>query len=232
MDAESSNQLRKKYLRIGDALDKPFQPPSATRARLHQILQPQIAELFFASRVILVEGREDVAYIKSYLQLNDLWDHLRSLGCHFVPVDKKSELLRPLIIAQEMEIGAFTIFDADGDETHEGRRGQHERDNRSLLFALGLDPEESFPDSVVRSSNATIWPTNLGSEIRGSVSEEQWKSAKDEAAANFDHGASLSKNVMFIAELMTILHRDFVKPAPLANLAQDLLKFADPSAAS
>ena len=213
--------------RIGVSLAKPFQPPTATRARLHQILQPQIAELFFASKVIFVEGREDVAYIKSYLQLYGLWDHLRSLGCHFVPVDKKSELLRPLIVAQEMSIDCYTIFDADGDEMNESHRAQHQRDNESLLRALQLDHSNPFPDACIHTKLATIWPTNLGTEIKNAVGAERWSAVKNEAAGIFEHGSSLSKNVMFIAEFMSILHRDEIKPAPLADVASHIVKFAE-----
>lgn len=213
--------------RIGRALDKPFQPPSATRAKLHQILQPQIAELFFSSKVIFVEGREDVAYIKSYFQLNGIWDHIRSFGCHFVPVDKKSELLRPLIVAQEMGIKSYTIFDADGDETNEHRRGQHLRDNQGLMRALGLDAENPFPTDAIHCADATIWPTNLGAEIKQTVGVDAWNEAKSEAAQSFEFGSSLTKNVLFIAELLAILHRDHIKPKPLQDVSQQILQFAE-----
>jgi putative ATP-dependent endonuclease of OLD family len=41
------------------------------QAKLHSILQPHLSEMFFAARLVLVEGVEDVAYITAYLALTD-----------------------------------------------------------------------------------------------------------------------------------------------------------------
>ncbi len=214
--------------RIGQALNKPYQPPNATRARLQQILQPQLSELFFAPKVIFVEGREDIAYIKSYLQLNGLWDYLRRYGCHFVAADKKSELLRPLIVAQELQIDSFTIFDADGQEENAGRRAQHDRDNKSLMTALGLPAElDAFPNQNLHDDRFTIWQTCLGDEVKASVEIEAWEKARNKAAEVFEFGSAMSKNIMFIAELMRQLDSDHVKPKPLSDLTKRLQAFAE-----
>ena len=84
-------------------------------AKIHQVLQPNLNEIFFTSRLILVEGLEDVAYIATCLQLMNQWDEYRRLGCHMVPANGKSEMPRPLVIAQCLQVPVFAVFDADGD---------------------------------------------------------------------------------------------------------------------
>ena len=99
-------------------------------AKIHQALQPALNEMFFATRLILVEGQEDIAYISTYLNLLGQWDEYRRTGCHLVPVNGKSQLLQPLVIAKNMGIPTFTIFDADADQAqskwqpHKARKGQ------------------------------------------------------------------------------------------------------------
>ena len=60
-------------------------PPARIRAKIHATLQSSVNELFFAGRLVLVEGQEDRAYIESYLQLLELVDDFRRLGGHLIP---------------------------------------------------------------------------------------------------------------------------------------------------
>ncbi|MGF6969666.1 hypothetical protein OKW43_006761 [Paraburkholderia sp. WC7.3g] len=66
-----------------------------------------------AGRLILVEGIEDVAYIRAWMTLTDRMQDFRKAGCHIVPVDNKSHLLRPAIIARQLQIPVFLLFDGN-----------------------------------------------------------------------------------------------------------------------
>ncbi len=81
---------------ISTATGKSPTKPSGILAKIHQALQPSLNEIFFATRLVLVEGLEDVGYIAAYLNLLGKWDEYRRIGCHVVPVNGKSEILRPL----------------------------------------------------------------------------------------------------------------------------------------
>ncbi len=48
-------------------------------AKIHQALQPGIAEMFFAHTPILVEGLEDISYITTALHISGLWPEFRRL---------------------------------------------------------------------------------------------------------------------------------------------------------
>jgi putative ATP-dependent endonuclease of OLD family len=76
-------------------------------AKIHPALQPMLHEMFFATRLILVEGLEDVAYITTYLHLLGKWDDYRCSGCHIIPVNAKSQLLQSLVIARHMGIPLY-----------------------------------------------------------------------------------------------------------------------------
>jgi putative ATP-dependent endonuclease of the OLD family len=212
--------------RLTEAMGKPFGGENATLARLQQILQPQLSELFFATSVILVEGREDAAYIQTYLELSKKWDAFRKQGCHIIPVDGKSEILRPLVVASLTNIPAFVIFDADGNENNPQRRAMHETDNKALLKALVADPAEPFPEQIVWAANYVLWPTCLSQAVQASVEPETWAKARNAADLDFNQAGSLGKNVMHIAARLQYLWDDGVRPDPLEKLTERLLAFA------
>ena len=111
-------------------------------AKIHQLLQPALNEMFFTRRLILVEGLEDVAYLQAYFSLLEKSDDFRHMGCHIVPANGKSELLSPLVISKHMKIPTYLVFDSDADkEDRNGSRAKHEKDNKALLKLAGGDDE-------------------------------------------------------------------------------------------
>jgi predicted ATP-dependent endonuclease of OLD family len=211
--------------RIGDALGENYKPPSATVAKLQQILQPQLAEIFFASKIVLVEGREDVAFVQSYLELKGLWDEFRKLGCHIVAADGKDAILRPLIVAQETGIPCFVICDADSD-CKEQHKHHQVKDNCGLLKALGSADLEPFSDGIREGETYLIWPNALGKSLKADVPEEVWAKCLAEADLAFDQGGTSRKNVMHIAVFVERLWAEGQRPASLEKIADKLLAFA------
>lgn len=59
--------------------EDPQRPTQGLVAKIHQALQPGIAEMFFARVPVLVEGLEDVSYITTELHLADQWSEFRRL---------------------------------------------------------------------------------------------------------------------------------------------------------
>jgi putative ATP-dependent endonuclease of the OLD family len=90
--------------RFAEVVGEPLKTQSAALSKVHQALQPSLNEMFFTQRLVLVEGLEDVAYVHSWLVLTERWEKYRRCGCHIVPVDGKSEMIRPAIIAQGLGI--------------------------------------------------------------------------------------------------------------------------------
>jgi hypothetical protein len=203
-----------------------FKKPEGVRAKIHQVLQPVLREMFFAPKLVLVEGLEDVAYITSALNLDSQWDKWRSAGCHLVPANKKSEMVQPLAIAQLFKIPVFVMFDADGDETRENPRNMQKADNERLLKLLGLEPAQPFPPAAVLTNSHVIWVDNLGKKVKEDYTPEDWNIWKTETIAELGQIGELDKNSLFIAGMMEKAWAAG-KPSPtLRQLSALLLQFA------
>lgn len=211
-------RLRSAY---GEALPKRL---DGLVAKIHQAVQPNIAEMFFAQIPILVEGLEDVSYITTVLHLTKRWPEFRRLGCHLVPVNRKSNLLHPLAIAKELGLSVFTIFDADGDKTKSSERTKHEKDNKAILSLLGLNTDP-FPDAVVFGNKHVIWPSNLGDAVRADFGEDHARYL-DEVRKRYAHEGDIEKYDLFIAEWLSDAYKDGNRSATLESLCETILAYA------
>lgn len=193
-------------------------------AKIHQALQPGIAEMFFARVPVLVEGLEDVSYITTELHLSNQWSEFRRLGCHLVPVNGKDKLIQPLAIAVELGVPVFVVFDADGDTTRRDHRIKHERDNRALISLLGA-AHNHFPAAHVCAGNHAIWQTNLTDVVKADFGTD-YERLTNAARVNYAQEGGLEKNDLFIAEWLAAARGESLASATLAQLCQTILAFA------
>ena len=211
--------------RIANITGKKPDKPAVARAKLHAALQPEHSEIFFCSKLVLVEGIEDRAYITAGLILDEKWDEVRRAGLHIVPADGKSGILQMLIIAQEFEIPVFVMFDADGDTSNQQHRAEHKRDNTNLMKALNIKVEP-FPSTILLGDNYTIWPTQIGTHLKTEIGEPSWTELMNIAKKTFDPGSSLIKNPLFIAEMLKTIWDQGHKPSSFTQLINNLTHFA------
>jgi len=196
------------------------------RAKMHQALQPGLKEMFFCPVLVLVEGLEDVAYITAGLHLLNLWGKWRQIGGHIVPVNGKSELLQPLVIAQLMRIPTFVVFDADGAEKNPQKRKWHETDNSRLLAFLGQNPVVPFPEDTLWLPHFTVWSDNMGNAIQSDYSLTDWQEWKDSTEQIHGQIGGLNKNSLYISDILGKAW-DAGKPSPkLRKLCEAILAFA------
>jgi hypothetical protein len=181
-------------------------PTQGALAKIHQELQPHIAEMFFTRVPILVEGLEDVAYLTTQLHLDGNWDEFRRLGCHFVPVNGKNYLLQPLAVARLLSLPIFTVFDADGNTVVDAHRIKQEKDNNALVHLLGIE-SDAFPEEDILGVDHVIWKTNLTIAVKEDFEPGDYSNFIDTARNAYGHEGGLEKNGMFIAEWLTIAHQ-------------------------
>jgi putative ATP-dependent endonuclease of the OLD family len=212
--------------RVAKANGKKPDKPTVARAKLLAALRPETSELFFCKRLVLVEGIADRAYVSAALHLDGEWDTMRRAGMHIIPTEGKSSILQLLSIAQELAIPCFVIFDADGDETHPDRRKMHEQDNKALYAALALGGAE-FPAAASWGAFHAIWPANIEAEVRACFSHEDWNRIANQARQRIDPGASLTKNPVFIGEILSIAWGEGKRPAVLCELIERLKTFCE-----
>lgn len=100
------------------------------QARLH-ILGPELSEGFFASGVILVEGRSDKAALCAIAAQLGL--SFEAAGIAILSAEGKPNIDRPLLVFRELGIPTFAIWDCDvGQRDH--------RPDQNLLLLRASDP--------------------------------------------------------------------------------------------
>jgi len=193
-------------------------------AKIHQALQPNIAEMFFARAPILVEGLEDVSYITAELHISDHWTEFRRLGCHIIPVGGKDKLIQPLAIAKELGLPVYVVFDADGNTTRPDHRTQHERDN-SAIFNLLEVVCEPFPTDTVVGASHTVWKHNLTETVKSDFGAD-YQRITDLVRVHYAQEGGLEKNDLFIAEWLTAAYNETLRSPNLSTLCDSILQFA------
>jgi predicted ATP-dependent endonuclease of OLD family len=210
--------------RLSEITGDQVAPIEAERAQLHQALQPHINEMFFTHKLVLVEGLEDTAYITAWMSYCDLWEEYRKCGCNLVAVNGKSSLVEPLLIAKELNIPTFVIFDADGNVQDAGRRNLHKLDNLKILTLLDGDIDTPFPDAAVWTENYAMWPQNLGVILKEEVGAALWDSSYSAATKGLGNpSGSFVKNTVHIGDHLAILRENGVKIPTLDRLCAAIL---------
>lgn len=197
--------------------------PSGVLAKINQALQPSLNEMFFATRLVLVEGLEDVAYIAAYLNLLGKWDEYRRIGCHVVPANGKRELLQPLVIAKHMRIPTFIVFDSDSDEQNHDRRLQHEKDNKALLALVGKAGENPMPTMDLWGTGFVMWHSNIGVVVREEIGAADWQAYQAEADRQYGHAGNLRKNTLHIGGSLAQAWAAGKRSPSLESLCREIL---------
>lgn len=193
-------------------------------AKIHQTLQPNISEMFFAKVPILVEGLEDVAYITTGMYLYGNWDEYRRLGCHLVAVNGKDKLIQPVAISAELDMSSFVVFDADGDNTNPAQRPKHENDNKALQSLLGIQ-QDPFPADHVWGVNHVIWTTNITEVVKSDIGAD-YSRIQDEVRLLYAQEPDLNKNGLFISEWLSKAHDQGKTSSTLQRLCAAIITYA------
>ena len=177
---------------------------AGARAKIFASLQSSISEIFFAPRVILVEGYEDLTFIDTYLHLSDLKGEFRRLGCHIVPCHGKSFMVRPLVVCKQLGIPVVVVFDSDADKPDKnGSRVMHERDNLAILKLCNADAHDPLPNCTIWGNSVVGWSSDIGRVVSSEIGLQQWGEIRNECEASFGLLGGLQKNPIFIAEVIT-----------------------------
>ena len=200
-----------------------YKKPEGVRAKINQSLRPCLREMFFAQKIVLVEGLEELAYITTTIYLNNKINEWRKRGLCIIPVDGKSYLKDPLAIAQLLKIPVFIIFDSDGD-CEEKHKSKHEKDNRELFALLGID-SSPFPPKPLYGTNYIVWDTNLTKKVEEDYESDEWNEWKHKAEIEHGQAKNLKKNSMYIASIMELAWAAGKPSKTLTEICEKLLSF-------
>lgn len=213
---------------VADATGEQHAKPKGVLAKIHQALQPSLNEMFFARRLVLVEGLEDIAYILSYLSLLDKEEEYRRLGCHIVAANGKSELLQPVVIAKHMNIPTYVIFDADAEKPDKnGSKSKHEKDNRALLAVLGAANVDPMPATTCFGPGFTIWHSDIGVVVENEIGAHEWKQFRAEADKDYGHAGNLKKNTLHIGASLAFAWEAGRRSTRLEKICNSILDSAN-----
>jgi len=219
---------------IATANGEKLAKPVGMMLKVQQALQPELNELFFTNALVLVEGYEDVAYISTYLTLMDRWSDFRKLGCHIVPAGGKSELARPIAIAQLLHIPTFVVFDSDGHNVPDagapdpnGKRLKHEKDNKTLLKLCGIAAPNPFPSATIWEPTVVMWKHEIGEVPSDDIGNGEWAKIKEEVRKTkaIDE-AGINKNGLFIGYCLLEAWGQNKKSSTLQKLCKVIIDFA------
>jgi putative ATP-dependent endonuclease of the OLD family len=191
-------------------------------AKLYPTLRPEIGEMFFSKKLVLVEGIEDVAYLTSYIQLMGKLPEFRRSGYHIIPVGGKSELIKPLAMAKLLNIEVFVICDADTDKIKEGETVKHKKDNAAILHLLGHCQSDNWPESDIKKANLYMWKTNITNTI-GPEFGTQWIHHEEQAAAHYGSPGGLKKNPLAVSRALESAWNAGLKSTALQELVHSIL---------
>ena len=191
-------------------------------AKLYPSLRPELSEMFFCQRLVLVEGLEDVAYLTSYVELMNLGTEFRKGGFHIVPVGGKSELIKPLAISKLLEIPVYIVCDGDTDEDREDRVTKHKKDNAMLLKLLELDESLVWPVEDVLESGLCMWKTNITNTISDDIGT-RWNGYQEQARRIYGSIKGLQKNPLAVSRALENAWNDGYKSARLEAVVNQIV---------
>ena len=197
-------------------------------AKLYPSLNPIINEMFFCKVLILVEGPEDLAFITSALLLSGKMNNFRKNGCHIVPVNSKSNLIKPIAMAKLLGIPVYVVFDADTDKDEISVVSKHKKDNKAIFTLLRHGTEDEWPADQIIKDNCTCWKTNIGDEVSSEFGGD-WGKYKTEAEKFYENPGGLNKNPLAIAKILELANNENKKSQLLTDLVKRIIDFADKS---
>lgn len=198
---------------------------SGMLAKLYPNLNPVISEMFFCKVLVLVEGLEDVAHITTYMMLTEEMNNFRKCGCHIVPVGGKSEIIKPLAMANILNIPTYVVCDADTDKTTDGEVGKHKKDNRTILNMQGHDKANEWPDTDFIFKNLTIWKINLTEMIKNELGA-RYTPYIEEARTHYGNAGNLQKNPLAVSRSLERAWKDGLTSDSLKKLVSGITEFA------
>ncbi len=209
---------------LADSEQKPLKE-SGMLAKLYTSLNPIINEMFFCNILILTEGIEDLSYLSTYLILNDKMNDFRKYGCHIVPVNCKSNLLKPLAMAKLLNMPVFVVFDADTNKTKESEIIEHKKENKKIQELLGNTTINEWPDNNIFNDDCVIWSTNLTETIKQELGEN-WEQYKTESENYYGQAGGLNKNPLATARTLESMWKNNLKSKLLLQATENIINFA------
>lgn len=199
---------------------------SKVLADIEQIMEPSLSELYFCDVAILVEGSEDVAYLTGHLALTRQLEWFRRYGCHFVVCRGKTNISRPLCIANCLGIPTFTLFDTDNNQKADQSKVAV-RDNTCLLRLTGNDGQDPLSAISFVGKNVAMFSPNITTVVKDEFDPQDWERLDREVREKFDlRDGVKGKNAYLIAHSLEAAYGKKGPSVFLEKVAAAIREFA------
>jgi putative ATP-dependent endonuclease of OLD family len=217
------------YEQVAELLTKCLggKAPSRSKALadIEQLMEPSLSELYFCDVAILVEGSEDVAHFSAHLALTDQLGWFRQHGCHFVVCRGKTNISRPLAIAQCLGIPTFTVFDSDFDD--KDREADNRRDNGCLLALSGHGDQEPLSPASLVTANLAMFSPDIATVVKTEFGKDDWDKVNLKVRKEFDLGKDVKgKNAYLVAHLLEEAYKQKGPSKALESVVAAIKAFA------
>ncbi len=204
---------------------------SGMLAKLYPSLDPIVSEMFFCNILILVEGIEDVAQITTHLMLTNKINEFRRYGCHIVPVGGKNKIIKPLAMANLLNIPVFVVCDADTNKEEESEVTMHKADNKYILSLSNNSSENEWPSATIWKNNLVMWKVSGSDTIKNEIGDK-WSEYETQSALYYGNPGGLKKNPLAIARALELAWNDNFKSDSLVKLIDMIISFAEEKSTS
>jgi predicted ATP-dependent endonuclease of OLD family len=183
-------------------------------------LQGHIAELFFAGKIILVEGIEDAAIIESYLAKRGIISAFYRAGCHFISTGGKTKMPMLIALCRGFSIDVFSLFDLDLDKPIGNQ-------NNSEIRRYAKDVGDQIPEPLVAEYAGNYffgWRNNIQSTLESEV--EAWVPTKQQISDEWGwQVARMDKDPMLLSEAVGRIFDATGDLAPLRRMVERMEAF-------
>jgi predicted ATP-dependent endonuclease of OLD family len=153
-------------------------------AKLH-IFRPEIAEGFFGTKVVLVEGVGDHAVLDAWYKIASRDPHAE--GIVIVGVGGKNNLSKVMTVFNSLEIPCYCIFDNDEKKNqNEASKKESIATNRLLQRLSGVPDVEcvDWPNAVL--ARHTAWEEKIEKYVKSKAGAELFDVARTEVSSNWN----------------------------------------------
>lgn len=215
----SFNSILHKY---NTAFDKKLNDEDQVRTKLAIQTQPKFNEIFFADKIVLIEGISDEACLETYLRLSGRRKEFQKSGAALLVCEGKSSLAIMLLIARDFKIPYYVVLDCDA-HCEEKHKADHIRDNDAIFALADYAKLGKLPDSHIFEAALTGWHHDIEQVIEEEFGLETTKfnQAGRDAVGNLK---SSKKNPLYIAAAMKCAWDDGRKFSVLDKVIDGILK--------
>lgn len=204
------------------AFGRELRDEDQVRTKLAIQTQPKFNEVFFADKVILVEGISDQVCLETFLRLSGKSIDFKKRGASIIICEGKSSLALMLLMVKDFQIPFHVVFDLDAGKDPKYHE-EHKKDNTTIFSLLGMPERQGFLDAHLFEDKVTAWFDDIEEVLTESFGDkaERCRQAGRNAVGNLKDA---KKNPLYISAAMSAAWQNGIRFDMLDRVISNALK--------